>query len=104
MMTLTGNALDILEKEEIKSVDGASQSVSVSAEQAEKLRAEELERIKINGPFLESGIVDFIAVVGAKNIGPIKKGSRDEGWIESEPECGVLEQFPKNDFHHNNGR
>ena len=62
------------------------------------------DRLKSNGPHLEPGIVDYICVVGAKNIGDQRELRNGRGWVDSEPECSVLEQFPSNEFHKSNGR
>lgn len=56
-------------------------------------------------PFVEPGVVDFISVVGARDIGANRDDDGTSGWVKSDPECCVLEQFPKDDeFHRNNGR
>ena len=56
-------------------------------------------------PVLEPGLVDFICVVGASNIGDQKDDDGSRGWVETSPECSLLEQFPPNDeFHIKNGR
>jgi hypothetical protein len=56
-------------------------------------------------PVLEPGVCDFIAVVGASNIGDQSQDNGAKGWVNSNPECSVLEQFPPNDeFHYSRGR
>ncbi len=85
-------------KQRLNSYDGSSISLE------ENLKNEELERLKHNGPYLDPGIVDFICVVGAKTIGDQKDDDGGKGWVNSEPECCVLEQFPSNDYHKSNGR
>ena len=85
-------------KQRLNSHDGSTISLE------ENLKNEELERLKHNGPYLDPGIVDFICVVGAKNIGDQKDDDGGKGWVNSEPECCVLEQFPSNDYHKSNGR
>ena len=60
---------------------------------------------KPEDPELEPGVVDFICVVGAKDIGDQRNDDGSKGWVQSTPECCVLERFPPNDeFHINNGR
>lgn len=74
-------------------------------QQQQRIMLEEKELIRKNGPFLEPGIVDFICVVGAKDIGDQKNDDGSKGWVESEPVSSVLEQFPPNDaFHAKHGR
>jgi len=70
----------------------------------EKKIAEEEERIKQNGPYLEPGIVDHICVIGARDIGAIRNDNGEKGWVESELDCCVLEQFPPDEVHKSNGR
>jgi len=56
-------------------------------------------------PVLEPGLVDFICVVGASNIGDQKDDDGSRGWVNTSPEFNLLEQFPPNDeFHNKNGR
>jgi DENN (AEX-3) domain len=56
-------------------------------------------------PYLSSGICDFVAVVGASNIGDQSQDNGAKGWVNSNPECAILEQFPPNDdFHLKNKR
>lgn len=56
-------------------------------------------------PVLEPGLVDFVCVVGVSNIGDQKDDDGGRGWVNSSPECSLLEQFPPNDeFHIKNGR
>jgi hypothetical protein len=88
-------------KQRLNSHDGGSASLE---ENSAKLKQEELERLKHNGPYLEPGIIDYICVVGAKNIGDQKDDDGKKGWVNSDPECCVLEQFPSNEFHKSNGR
>lgn len=47
----------------------------------EKKIAEEEERIKQNGPYLEPGIVDHICVIGARDIGAIRNDNGEKGWV-----------------------
>jgi WD40 repeat protein len=56
-------------------------------------------------PVLEPGIIDFISIVGCRDIGNQKNDTGHKGWVESTPECVVLEQFPPdNEFHQRSGR
>ena len=58
-----------------------------------------------NGPLVKPGVIDFVAVVGCRDIGDQTNDDGSKGWVESTPECCVLEQFPKdNDFHVKHGR
>ena len=60
---------------------------------------------KPDEPELEPGVVDFVCIIGAKDIGDQRNDDGSKGWVESTPECCVLERFPPNDeFHINNGR
>jgi DENN (AEX-3) domain/WD domain, G-beta repeat len=55
-------------------------------------------------PELVPGIIDFAFVVGARDIGDQKLDDGSSGWVNSTPECCVLEQFPDDSFHASNGR
>jgi hypothetical protein len=56
-------------------------------------------------PELEPGVVDFVCIIGARDIGDQRNDDGSKGWVESTPECCVLERFPPNDeFHIKNGR
>ena len=56
-------------------------------------------------PELEPGVVDFVCIIGARDIGDQRNDDGSKGWVESTPECCVLERFPPDDeFHINNGR
>jgi WD40 repeat protein len=48
-------------------------------------------------PVLQPGIVDYICVVGARDIGNQKSDDGSSGWVNTTPECGLLEQFPPSD-------
>ncbi len=75
-------------------------------ESKDKLQ-EDLPQDKSNvlNPVLEPGVIDFIAMVGCKDIGNVKADNGSKGWVESSPECIMLEQFPEdNEFHLRNGR
>ena len=63
------------------------------------------DKPKTEDPTLEPGVVDFIAVVGCKDIGNQKNDDGMKGWVKTTPDCVVLEQFPpNNDFHLQSGR
>jgi hypothetical protein len=56
-------------------------------------------------PELEPGIVDYVCIVGARDIGNQRRDDGSKGWVQSTPECCVLERYPPtDDFHVNNGR
>lgn len=58
-----------------------------------------------NGPLVKPGVVDFLAVVGCRDIGDQTNDDGSKGWVNSIPECCMLEQFPTdNEFHMKNGR
>ena len=61
--------------------------------------------VRNNGPFVKPGVVDFLAVVGCRDIGDQTNDDGSKGWVNSTPECCVLEQYPiDNEFHVKNGR
>ncbi|VEU38269.1 unnamed protein product [Pseudo-nitzschia multistriata] len=63
------------------------------------------EERKIEDPILEPGVIDFVAVVGCKNIGNQKNDEGMKGWVKATPECVIMEQFPpNNEFYMNSGR
>ena len=56
-------------------------------------------------PVLEPGILDYVCIVGARDIGDQKTDDGSSGWVNSTPECALLEQFPPSpDFYANTGR
>jgi hypothetical protein len=75
---------------------------SITAQNEEK--KDDDEKVKQHGPCLEPGIIDYICVVGPKDMGQPVDDTIARGWINSEPDCCVLEQFPSNDYHRKNGR
>jgi WD40 repeat protein len=63
------------------------------------------EDVKIHEPELEPGVIDYICVVGARDIGNQKADDGGRGWVNSTPECRILERFPPSDeYHLKNGR
>lgn len=70
----------------------------------DNMKDEEIEAIKQNGPYLEQGIIDYVCVVGPKDIGNVRIAKDKLGWLENDPECDILEQFPADDVHKSNGR
>eukprot|EP00980_Cylindrotheca_fusiformis_P013264 scaffold3373_cov137-Cylindrotheca_fusiformis.AAC.24 len=63
------------------------------------------DEVKVEDPVLEPGVVDFITVVGCRDIGNQKNDNGHKGWVTSTPESVILEQFPPdNDFHQSAGR
>eukprot|EP00536_Pseudo-nitzschia_multiseries_P013777 jgi/Psemu1/261659/estExt_Genewise1Plus.C_6140004 len=68
-------------------------------------RENKKEETKMEEPVLEPGVVDFVAVIGCKNIGSQKNDGGMKGWVKATPECVVMEQFPpNNEFHLKSGR
>ena len=60
---------------------------------------------KIEEPALVPAILDYVCVVGARDIGDQKADDGARGWVNTTPECAILERFPPNDeFHFQNGR
>ena len=55
-------------------------------------------------PVLEPGLIDYICVVGVSNIGDQKDDDGSRGWVNTSPECNLLEQFPPDEFHAKHGR
>jgi len=88
------------------SMDFKQQSKKAAALfQAEKAEAQKEKKQIDQDPVLASGVCDFIAVVGATNIGDQSHDNGAKGWVKSNPECAILEQFPPNDeFHAAEGR
>jgi hypothetical protein len=85
------------------SLDMKKQQKAVAAKEEADKPVE--EKKKIDDPVLEPGVCDFIAVVGAINVGDQNDDNGAKGWVNSNPECSILEQFPPNDeFHHGHGR
>ena len=74
------------------------QKASAAVHDAEK-PADEKKKVD-EDPVLEPGVCDYIAVVGAINIGDQSQDNGAKGWVNSHPECAILEQFPKNDEYH----
>lgn len=63
------------------------------------------ERSNTLDPVLEPGVIDFIAMVGCRDIGNQQSDNGATGWVDTSPECTILEQFPHdNEFHIRNGR
>jgi len=89
---------------------GATSKASYSKRASLKIRSQlkqeiKPEEAKIEEPMLEPGIIDFVCVVGARDIGDQKADDGARGWVNSTPECCILEQFPSDDkFHAKNGR
>ncbi|KAL3922375.1 MAG: hypothetical protein SGILL_002237 [Bacillariaceae sp.] len=70
-----------------------------------KDREKPKEEAKVEDPFLGPGVIDFVAVVGCRDIGKQKHDDGSKGWVKSSPESVLLEQFPpESDFHVKNGR
>ncbi|GAX11774.1 hypothetical protein FisN_7Lh156 [Fistulifera solaris] len=59
----------------------------------------------LDDPILEPGIIDFACVMGARDIGDQKSDDGGRGWVNSNPECIILDRFPATDaFHQDRGR
>ncbi|GKZ01322.1 hypothetical protein MPSEU_001083200 [Mayamaea pseudoterrestris] len=70
----------------------------------ESARREAKHQVK-KEPELVPGVIDFVCVVGARDIGDQKYDDGSNGWVNSSPECCILERFPPNDdFHLDKGR
>ena len=84
----------------------ASYSKRASLKIRKQLKQEVKPRIeKAAEPVLEPGIIDFISIVGARDIGDQKNDDGSSGWVDSTPDCCILEQFPPDDeFHAKRGR
>jgi WD40 repeat protein len=66
---------------------------------------EQKPEVKVEDPELQAGVVDFLAVVGCRDIGKLKNDEGTKGWVDSSPESVLLEQFPpSNEFHQKHGR
>jgi hypothetical protein len=60
---------------------------------------------KAEEPELAAGVIDFLCIVGARDIGNQRNDDGSKGWVQSTPECCILERFPLDDeFHIKNGR
>jgi WD40 repeat protein len=104
-----GNNVDADKKEPFESSSRLNASFSRRAcIEAKKQRGEQeskKEKTKTEDPVLEPGVVDFVAVIGCKDIGNQKDDDGMKGWVRATPECVVLEQFPpNNEFHLQAGR
>lgn len=100
---------DLLEDRSRPSADKQS-SIPGSGEdmddgpQTDPVTGQEID-VRNNGPLVKPGVVDFLAVVGCRDIGDQTNDDGSKGWVESTPECCMLEQFPSdNEFHVKNGR
>lgn len=80
-------------------MDMKKQQKAISAAQEAAKPIDEKKKID-EDPVLEPGVSDFIAVVGAINIGDQSQDNGGKGWVNSNPECAILEQFPPNDEFH----
>jgi hypothetical protein len=97
---------------------GGGATAVASSPISHKSRIEEKESVSMKGnectattpskkdePELEPGIVDYVCIVGARDIGNQRNDDGSKGWVQSNPTCCVLERFPPTDeFHYNNGR
>ena len=77
---------------------------STTMVEEEKKKPDEKKKFD-EDPVLEPGVCDFIAVVGSASVGDQRGDDGSRGWINSQPECVILEQFPpSDDFHHKQRR
>ena len=84
-----------------KKAASANATKSKSPRRETVKEAKEAARVaNLQDPVLEPGIIDFIAIVGARDIGDQKQDDGSKGWVQSTPECCVLEQFPPTDDFH----
>jgi len=79
-------------------------SMSIRSQLRKEVQLSEVKQ-KEEEPVLEPGVIDYVCVVGARNIGDQKSDDGASGWVNSAPETCVLEQFPPSpDYHVGNGR
>jgi WD40 repeat protein len=104
-MDLAGDALHDLQAS-LVNASFARRSRMESREQQQITEHERTrEETKVQDPTLEPGVVDFVAVVGCKDIGKQTNDDGSKGWVKSNPESVILEQFPsQSDYHVKNGR
>ena len=101
---------DDLEEEGAKTErkKGASYSrraaISIRSQLRKETRSEQ-KPVKEQEPVLEPGVIDYVCVVGASNIGDQKSDDGASGWVNTTPETCVMEQFPPTqEYHSQNGR
>jgi WD40 repeat protein len=116
LLEITFSAPEVLDDSEDELDDNinsprTSLNASFSKRESIKIRNQLKQQVvvkakeKVEEPVLEPGVVDFLCVVGARDIGDQRNDDGSSGWVNSTPECCVLEQFPpSDDFHVNNGR
>ena len=96
--------LTSLREEEEKEVEEKESEIVITEKIEDKKEAKEKNKSK-EEPELAAGIIDFVCIVGARDIGNQRNDDGSKGWVQSTPECCVLERFPPNDdFHVKNGR
>lgn len=82
-----------------------SKRASIKIRSQLKDEVEEKEEPVEEEPELLPGVIDYVCVVGARDIGDQKADDGSSGWVNTTPECCILEQFPPDDdFHKKNGR
>ena len=113
LLEISFSARDVLDESEDEMDESDSKielKASYSKRAALKIRKQLKQEVKPRiekaaEPVLEPGIIDFISIVGAKDIGDQKNDDGSSGWVDSTPDCCILEQFPPNDeFHTKRGR
>lgn len=98
------------EKIDIEEIEGPALNASLGQLSLKDEKESEADNQANSGdkkmnPTLEAGVVDFVAIVGLKDLGnqPLEDGPK--GWIENSVESTIFEQFPPdNEFHAKNGR
>lgn len=97
---------DEAECERGESVTNASFAKRASQQIRSQLQSEDRVTPVKGGEELElaPGVVDFVCVVGARDIGDQKLDEGSSGWVNTSPDCCVLEQFPDDQYHVSNGR
>ena len=99
---ITEENISVYDKKVMRRNSYKAKEIALQQQQA---KIEKNKLIRLNGPYLKPGIVDFLCVVGVKDIGCQKDDGGSKGWVRSIPETCVLEQFPPSDeFHLKNGR
>jgi len=116
LLEITFTSVDALDDSEDEMDDtgvaDADLKASFSRRASQKIRSQlqeevvEKEETKVEEePELGPGVLDYVCVVGARDIGDQKLDDGSSGWVNATPECCVLERFPSTDeYHQSNGR
>lgn len=90
---------------QLKASYAKRQSLKVRSQLKEESAKEQAKNLVKQEPELIPGVIDFVCVVGARDVGDQKHDDGASGWVNSNPECCILERFPPDDtFHQNKGR